>query len=423
MLTAMPTNTAVCRTSTLTPSVTIGSSPNEFLDETVADRCDHVSACEDRTAGWRAGVDRLEDFARRRVFHLGQLIARIPAADRLSDERFRVSPRHDDGTKLELAGHRPSELDAPRRAIVPAVEQPDEGSAIQLLPTDQFALQFQERIDIVHPERTDERVHTCVVLPLEESYGPVVWRRVQHPLEGTRPIKSQKLAHAEGEGHVFFERDVRERLEQRVGDSVRRNRDESGVAFLRFVSQCRKQSLFRGDDRPVPRNHVAQSPGAGPEVRSDDLQVVPTNVRDDGQRRADQSFLRNAAELRIDGHAFDHDRLGVLLLCQSHDILLFPQVRGGGRRTFEDGRLPCGIDEDGHLSGRLHDDPESVRSARGADEKTGAGLPAASVDVDPDRDRLEAVRVAPPFSDPEKSDDGPDRADTYDKRSPTPDGD
>src|SRR5438552_3432700 len=139
MLTAMPTNTAVCRTSTLTPSVTIGSSPNEFLDETVADRCDHVSACEDRAAGWRAGVDRL------------------------ADERFRVSPRHDDGTKLELAGHRPSELDAPRRAIVPAVEQPDERSAVQLLPTDQFPLQLQERIDIVHPERADERVHTCVV--------------------------------------------------------------------------------------------------------------------------------------------------------------------------------------------------------------------------------------------------------------------
>src|SRR5207245_9485418 len=84
MLTAMPTNTAVCRTSTLTPSVTIGSSPHELLDETVADRSDHVSACEDRSAGRRAGVDRLEDFARRRVLHLGELIARIAAADPLA---------------------------------------------------------------------------------------------------------------------------------------------------------------------------------------------------------------------------------------------------------------------------------------------------------------------------------------------------
>src|SRR5207244_12751519 len=98
MLTAMPTKTAVCRTSTLTPSVTIGSSPNEFLDETVADRCNHVSACEDRAAGWRAGVDRLEDFARRRVFHLGQFISRIPAAHRFADERFLMSPRHGGGT-------------------------------------------------------------------------------------------------------------------------------------------------------------------------------------------------------------------------------------------------------------------------------------------------------------------------------------
>src|SRR2546430_13413869 len=90
MLTAMPTNTAVCRTSTLTPSVTIGSSPNEFLDETVADRCDHISACEDRAAGGRAGIHRHEDFVRGGVFHFGQLFARIAAADRLTDERFRV---------------------------------------------------------------------------------------------------------------------------------------------------------------------------------------------------------------------------------------------------------------------------------------------------------------------------------------------
>src|SRR3989442_1376288 len=138
MLTAMPTNTAVCSTSTLTPSVTIGSSPNELLDETVADRCDHVAAGDHRTAGRGAGVDRLEDFARRRVFHLGQLIARIPTADRLTDERFRVPARHDDRAKLHLAGHRPSELDTPGRPIVSAVEQPDERSPIQLLPTYQF---------------------------------------------------------------------------------------------------------------------------------------------------------------------------------------------------------------------------------------------------------------------------------------------
>src|SRR2546427_12071529 len=134
MLTAMPTNTAVCKTSTLTPSVTIGSSPNELLDETVADRCDYASACEDRSAGWRAGVDRLEDFARRRVFHLRQLIAGIAAADRLTDERFRVPARHDDRAKLHLAGHRPSQLDTPGRPIVSAGAQPAERSPIQLLP-------------------------------------------------------------------------------------------------------------------------------------------------------------------------------------------------------------------------------------------------------------------------------------------------
>src|SRR5438132_8181215 len=132
MLTAIPTNTAVCRTSTLTPSVTIGSSPHELLDETVADRGDHVSACEDRSAGRRAVVDRLEDFARRRVFHLGQLIARIAAADRLADERFRVPARHDDGAKLEVAGHRPSGLDAPRRANVSAFEPSEQRSGGQL---------------------------------------------------------------------------------------------------------------------------------------------------------------------------------------------------------------------------------------------------------------------------------------------------
>src|SRR5256885_14591659 len=102
MLTAMPTKTAVCRTSTLTPSVSIGSSPNEVLDEIVADRCDHVSACEDRAAGRRAGVDSLEDFLRGGVFHFRQLFARIAAAARLTDERFRVPPGHDDGAKLQL---------------------------------------------------------------------------------------------------------------------------------------------------------------------------------------------------------------------------------------------------------------------------------------------------------------------------------
>src|SRR5213594_2296341 len=174
MLTAMPTKTAVCRTSTLTPSVTIGSSPNEFLDEIVADRCDHVSACEDRAAGGRAGVDRLEDFVRGGVFHLGQLFARIATADRLTDERFRVPPRHDDGAKLQLAGHRPRELDAPGRAVVSAVEQPDERSAIQLLPTNEFPSQFEEGIDIVHPERADERVDARMVPPFEELHGPVI---------------------------------------------------------------------------------------------------------------------------------------------------------------------------------------------------------------------------------------------------------
>src|SRR5438093_8388880 len=199
MLTAMPTKTAVCRTSTLTPSVTIGSSPNEFLDEIVADRCDHVSACEDRAAGRRAGVDRLEDFVRGGVFHFGQLFARIATADRLTDERFRVPPRHDDRAKLQLAGHRPRELDAPGRAIIAAVEQTDERSAVQLLPTDQFSLQFHERIDIVHSERAYECVHACVVLPLEELYGPVVRRCVQRPLQGARSIESEDLTHAEGE--------------------------------------------------------------------------------------------------------------------------------------------------------------------------------------------------------------------------------
>src|SRR5213593_1992755 len=80
MLTAMPTKTAVCRTRTLTPSVTIGSSPKELLDEPVADRGDHVSAGERRAVGWRAGIDRLEDLPRRRVFHLRDSIARMEDA-------------------------------------------------------------------------------------------------------------------------------------------------------------------------------------------------------------------------------------------------------------------------------------------------------------------------------------------------------
>src|SRR2546430_13063711 len=96
MLTAMPTNTAVCRTSTLTPSVTIGSSPNEFLDETVADRCDHISACEDRAAGGRAGIHPHEDFVRGGGFPFGQLVARIAPADPPTDQTFPVPRPHPD---------------------------------------------------------------------------------------------------------------------------------------------------------------------------------------------------------------------------------------------------------------------------------------------------------------------------------------
>src|SRR2546427_13028769 len=104
MLTAMPTKTAVCRTSTLTPSVTIGSSPKELLDETVADRGDHVSAGERRAVGRRAGIDRLEDLPRRRVFHLRDSIARIAVPHGRTDERLRVPTLHDNRAQPTLSG-------------------------------------------------------------------------------------------------------------------------------------------------------------------------------------------------------------------------------------------------------------------------------------------------------------------------------
>src|SRR2546426_11982785 len=131
MLTAMPTKTAVCRTSTLTPSVTIGSSPQELLDEAVADRGDHVSAGEDRAIGWRASIDGLEDLSGRRVFHLRDSIARIAVPHGRTNERFRVPTRHDHGAKLQLPGHHAGEFEAPRRAVVPAVEQSDVLPAVE----------------------------------------------------------------------------------------------------------------------------------------------------------------------------------------------------------------------------------------------------------------------------------------------------
>src|SRR5437667_299280 len=124
-----------------------------------------------------------------------------------------------------------------------------------------------------------------------------------------------------------------------------------------------------------------------------------------------------------DGHAFDDDRLGVLLPRQSHDFLLFPQVRGWRRRTFEDPFRSRDVDEDRQLSRRLHDDSESVRAERRADETTRAGLSAAPVDVNPDRNRLEAIRVVLPFTVPAKPDDGPDGGETRDERSPSPEHD
>src|SRR3989442_13637985 len=131
MLTAMPTKTAVCRTTTLTPSVTIGSSPKELLDEPVADRGDHVSAGERRAVGWRPGIDRLEDLPWRRVFHLRDSIARIAVPHGRADERFRVPTRHDHGAELQLPAHHAGEFEAPGRAVVPAGEQSHARPAVQ----------------------------------------------------------------------------------------------------------------------------------------------------------------------------------------------------------------------------------------------------------------------------------------------------
>src|SRR5437667_2390126 len=116
----------------------------------------------------------LEELVRRRVLHLTESIARVAVTDSRADERLRVPARHNDGTKLDFARQCPGELDAPGRAVVSAVEQPDERSAIQLLPTDEFPSQFEEGIDIVHPERADERVDARMVPPFEELHGPVI---------------------------------------------------------------------------------------------------------------------------------------------------------------------------------------------------------------------------------------------------------
>src|SRR5713226_8825526 len=122
-----------------------------------------------------------------------------------ADKGLRVPPRHNDGAKLQLAGHHAGELEAPGRAVVPTVEQPDERSAVQLLPSDQLALEFEEGIDIVHAECADEGVDACMVPALEESDRPIVRGRMQHTVEGALAIESEEVAHAEGEGHVFFE--------------------------------------------------------------------------------------------------------------------------------------------------------------------------------------------------------------------------
>src|SRR5438876_1137862 len=322
MLTAMPTKTAVCRTRTLTPSVTIGSSSKELLDETVPDRGDHVSAGEHRAIGWRTGIDRLENLSRRRVFHLRDSIPRIAVPHGRTDERFRVPTRHDHGPELQLPDHHAGEFEAPGRAVLPAVEQSDDRPAVQFLSTDQLALKFEQGIDIVHAERANERVRSRPALPLEEADRPIVRRRMQHPVEGALPVEPQEVAYAEG-----------------------------------------------------------------------------------------------------DGHAFDHDRLGVLFRRQADNFLLLPQIRGRRRRTVDDLLAPRRVDEDRHLSGCLDDDPESVRAEGGPDEAARPGFPAAAVHMNPNGNRLQAVRMAPPLAVPAETNDRPRRGDTHEKGSPSPERD
>src|SRR6266567_3414867 len=117
MLTAIPTKTAVCKTSVLTPNEIIRFPPGQFLDQAVPGRRDEVPAGEHGAARRRLGVDRLQEFVRRRGLHVRHPVARKPVACRGPYERLRVPTRDDHRAEIELAGHRPGELDASGRAI------------------------------------------------------------------------------------------------------------------------------------------------------------------------------------------------------------------------------------------------------------------------------------------------------------------
>src|SRR6266568_1395376 len=408
MLTPMPMKTAVWRTSSLTPSVTTIGTPPQFFDDAVSGIRDHVAARERRPAGRCERVERREDLSGRRVLHVGEPSAWVSVPDRGPHESLRVAARHDDGGEIQFAAHRLREIEAPDRAVVAAVEEPDDRAAVDPTPAEQLRFDGDQRVDVIHPERADERVRSVGVPPFEELDRPEVGSGAQHPLDRAGPVEAEDIADGDGEGDVLLERDVRERVEEGVGHGLRIDVDESRPALLRLGTQDRQESVFRRDDRPVVRDDVREVSHGGAHVRADDLEVVAPDVRDHGDRRADHRTLGRASELRVDRHALDHDRLRALLRSEADDVFLFPEIRRLALRAFEHGLRSGHVDECRDLSRRLDDDPHPVRRERRADQPARPGLPATAVHVDPDRDRRQALRVTPQLPIPEDSDAAPE---------------
>src|SRR6266568_742220 len=230
MLTAIPMKTAVCKTSSLTPSVTTnGSPPRQCFDDAVPGIRDHVAAREGGPSGRRKRVEGLEDLPGRRRLHGGQAFPREAVPDRRAHERFRVAARHDDGTEVEAAD----------RAVVAAVEEPDERAAVDFPPAHELRLEGRQRVDVVDPERAHDRIRARIVRPLEEPDRPEVGRRVQHSLDRAVTVEAEEIADRDGEGDVLPECDVRERIEDAIGDRVGIDAHDARAAALRLLAYDR----------------------------------------------------------------------------------------------------------------------------------------------------------------------------------------
>jgi hypothetical protein len=119
--------------------------------------------------------------------------------------------------------------------------------------------------------------------------------------------------------------------------------------------------------------------------------VVGPGVGDHAEGRADDPQFAQRLEPRLQGHAFDHQRLGAVAGRDADHAQLFDHIRESGPEHRQLGSVRR--DQAGLGAGRLRIGADAVGAQRRGDEPHHRRLSARAVYVDADRDRIAAPRV------------------------------